>query len=86
MLTSHLKRAVALCPELTGGRGIEHLDIVRHGVGLRPARKGGVRIEKEEISGVPVVHSYGHAGYGYQTSYACAEEVVKLVSSVFENA
>jgi D-amino-acid oxidase len=34
-----MKRAVKLCPELTDGKGIEHLDIVRHGVGLRPVRK-----------------------------------------------
>ncbi|OQD74661.1 hypothetical protein PENDEC_c010G04261 [Penicillium decumbens] len=31
-----MKRAVKLCPELTNGKGMEHLDIVRHGVGLRP--------------------------------------------------
>ncbi|KAL8939284.1 MAG: hypothetical protein Q9211_002809 [Gyalolechia sp. 1 TL-2023] len=28
-----MKRAVELCPALTGGKGIEHLDIIRHGVG-----------------------------------------------------
>jgi len=39
-----MKRAVQLAPELTGGRGIEHLDIIRHGVGLRPVREGGTRI------------------------------------------
>lgn len=50
MLTSCLKLALVVCPELTGGRGIEHLDIIRHGVGLRPGRKGGVRIDLEEIS------------------------------------
>jgi D-amino-acid oxidase len=31
-----MKRAVDLCPNLTGGRGIEHLDVIRHGVGLIP--------------------------------------------------
>jgi D-amino-acid oxidase len=55
------------------------LDIIRHGVGLRPARNGGVRIEREVIGGLEVVHNYGHAGWGYQGSYGCAERVVELV-------
>ncbi|OGE54654.1 hypothetical protein PENARI_c005G08996 [Penicillium arizonense] len=63
-----MKRAVKLCPELTDGKGIEHLDIVRRGVGLRPVREGGTRIEKERIGGVTVVHNYGAGGAGYQNS------------------
>ncbi|KAK0643874.1 hypothetical protein B0T16DRAFT_416775 [Cercophora newfieldiana] len=74
-----MKRAIELHPELTGGRGIEALSIIRHGVGLRPYRKDGVRIEKERIDGTWVVHNYGHAGWGYQGSYGCAEAVVDLV-------
>jgi D-amino-acid oxidase len=74
-----MKRAVAICPALTGGRGIEHLDIVRHGVGLRPVREGGTRIEKERIGDVLVVHNYGSGGAGYQSSYGCAQAAVKLV-------
>ncbi|KAJ5454489.1 D-amino-acid oxidase, partial [Penicillium daleae] len=35
-----MKRAVAMCPALTDGKGIEHLDVIRHGVGLRPVREG----------------------------------------------
>ena len=54
-----MKRCVDLCPQLTSGRGIEHLDIIRHGVGLRPLRLGGARIEKEKIEGISVVHNYG---------------------------
>lgn len=74
-----MKRAVQLCPELTGGRGIEHLDIIRHGVGLRPVREGGTRIERERIGDVCVVHNYGAGGAGYQSSYGCAQAAVKLV-------
>ncbi|KAG9230777.1 FAD dependent oxidoreductase [Amylocarpus encephaloides] len=70
-----MKRAVELCPALTGGKGIEALDVVRHGVGLRPLRTKGVRIERDG----EVVHNYGHGGWGYQASYGCAEEVVGLV-------
>ncbi|OIW28787.1 nucleotide-binding domain-containing protein [Coniochaeta ligniaria NRRL 30616] len=77
-----MKRAVEAQPELTGGKGIEALSVIRHGVGLRPGRTGGVRIEKEVIDGTPVVHNYGHAGWGYQGSYGCAEGVVELVDQI----
>jgi D-amino-acid oxidase len=46
-----MTRAVKVCPELTGGKGVEGLSIIRHGVGLRPYRTGGVRVEKEKIDG-----------------------------------
>lgn len=74
-----MKRAVQVCPALTGGKGIEYLDVIRHGVGLRPVREGGTRIEKERIKGVWVVHNYGAGGAGYQSSYGCAEAAVKLI-------
>ncbi|KIW69284.1 hypothetical protein PV04_05166 [Phialophora macrospora] len=77
-----MKRAVAMCPSLTGGKGIESLDIVRHGVGLRPVREGGTRVERERISDVWVVHNYGAGGAGYQNSYGCALAAVKLVEGV----
>lgn len=79
-----MKRAVELCPQLTGGKGIEHLDIIRHGVGLRPVREGGTRIEKELIGGVWVVHNYGAGGAGYQSSYGCAEAAVRLIEDVLQ--
>ncbi|KAF3912252.1 hypothetical protein AA313_de0201438 [Arthrobotrys entomopaga] len=59
-----MKRCVDICPELTGGKGVEGLDIIRHGVGLRPWREGGARLEGEVINGVKVVHNYGAAGWG----------------------
>ncbi|KAH9891427.1 FAD dependent oxidoreductase [Xylariomycetidae sp. FL2044] len=77
--TRIMRRAVELCPELTRGKGVEALDIIRHGVGLRPYREGGVRLEKEKIDGTWVVHNYGHAGWGYQGSYGCAQDVVEMV-------
>lgn len=69
-----MKRAVELCPTLTGGKGIEHLDVIRHGVGLRPVREGGTRIEKERIGGVWVVHNYGAGGAG--VSDTCVSRAV----------
>lgn len=83
-----MKRAVEVCPGLTGGKGVAGLDIIRHGVGLRPFREGGVRIEREVVvgkdgrRGVQVVHNYGHAGWGYQGSFGCAERVVELVGEI----
>ncbi|KFY08031.1 hypothetical protein V492_06589 [Pseudogymnoascus sp. VKM F-4246] len=74
-----MKRAVEVCPELTGGKGVEGLSVVRHGVGLRPVREGGARVEKEKVGEVWVVHNYGHGGWGYQGSYGCAQGVVELV-------
>lgn len=59
-----MKRAVQLCPELTNGQGVEALDVVRHTVGFRPVREGGVRLEAEKIDSNWVVHNYGHGGFG----------------------
>lgn len=74
-----MKRAVQLCPALTGDKGIEALDIIRHGVGLRPVRQGGTRVERERIDGLWVVHNYGAGGAGYQSSYGCAQAAIDLV-------
>lgn len=75
-----MKRAIWLHPGLVEkGHGIEGLDIIRHGVGLRPAREGGPRIEAECVDGVEVVHNYGHGGFGYQASFGCAASAIKLV-------
>lgn len=90
-----MARAVAARPQMAGGKGVKGLSVIRHGVGLRPYRKGGVRIEGERVlaedgdgkeekegEGTWVVHNYGHAGWGYQGSYGCAEDVVKLVEEI----
>lgn len=78
-----MKRAVELCPILTNGKGPEALSIIRHGVGLRPMREGGPRVEKERIDGgIWVVHNYGHGGYGYQTSYGSAFAAVRLANEI----
>lgn len=74
-----MKRCVDLCPALTDGKGIEALSIIRHGVGLRPVREEGPRVEREIIEGIRVVHQYGHGGFGYQSSYGSAKAAVMLV-------
>ena len=48
-------------------------------VGLRPGRKN-VRLEWDDsISGLPVIHNYGHGGSGFTLSWGCADEVVQLL-------
>jgi len=80
-----MKRCVELCPSLVAeGKGIEGLDIIRHGVGLRPLREDGPRVERQDINGVWVVHNYGHGGFGYQASYGCAMTAVKLVDEALQ--
>ena len=79
LATRIMKRAIDICPALTDGKGIEHLNIIRQGVGLRPMRTSGTRIEKENIEGTWVIHNYGHGGYGYQASYGCAKAAVDMV-------
>ena len=50
-----------LAPELTGGKGVEALDVVAHNVGLRPSRYGGPRLESERLAGVGlIIHNYGN--------------------------
>ncbi|KAF2030515.1 nucleotide-binding domain-containing protein [Setomelanomma holmii] len=72
-----MKRCCELCPEL--GKP-EDLQVVSKNIGLRPSRKGGPRIEAEKGKWkIPVVHCYGHAGAGYQSSWGTAERVLELV-------
>lgn len=74
-----MKTVVELCPSIVKpGQGVEALKIIRHGVGLRPMRRDGPRIEFDEKSSA-VIHCYGHGSYGYQTSWASAEMVVNLI-------
>jgi len=89
-----LERAFVLCPELVSPdirveRKPKIDDVLSHvvkeGCGLRPGRKGGIRLEVEWTEGiggrgrVPVIHNYGHNGYGYQTSWGCAIKVLDLL-------
>lgn len=49
-------------------------------VGLRPARPGGVRLEREPD--LPLIHNYGHGGAGVALSWGCAREAAALVDQV----
>jgi D-amino-acid oxidase len=75
-----MQRSIELCPSLAPKTGkVNELSIIRHGVGLRPMRKGGPRVEKEVVGEQWVVHNYGHAGYGYQSGWGSAWEAERLV-------
>ncbi len=65
-----LARGIRLVPGLADAR------VIRHKVGLRPARPE-VRLEREGR----VVHCYGHGGSGVTLSWGCADEVVELASA-----
>jgi D-amino-acid oxidase len=67
------KRCVSFLPSLKNAE-VDAADPMR--VGLRPARDGGVRLEREG----DVIHNYGHGGSGITYSWGCADEVVRLIN------
>ncbi|KAJ3565234.1 hypothetical protein NP233_g7761 [Leucocoprinus birnbaumii] len=104
-----LTRALKLCPELVSPevRAVREptindllQQVVGEGCGLRPARKGGIRIESEwrnrrgkplsegemsESGKVLVVYNYGHAGYGYQSSWGTARKASDILEESLQN-
>lgn len=49
-------------------------------VGRRPTRKGGMRLEREDVEGAgTVVHAYGVGGRGYEVSWGVADAVFELL-------
>ncbi|KAJ3123691.1 hypothetical protein HK101_006302 [Irineochytrium annulatum] len=77
-----LERCIAICPELVVNGKLP--EIVEHSVGLRPSREGGVRLDaqyEKTKSGreVLLIHNYGHGGFGYQSSWGCAANVVEII-------
>jgi len=65
-------------PELLTGSG-GGFEVISVQCGLRPARRGGPRMETEIVGTRAVVHAYGHAGAGYQNSIGSARDVVRMV-------
>ncbi len=65
-----LARASQLVPGVAGAR------VLRHKVGLRPARPE-VCLERQGR----VIHCYGHGGSGVTVSWGCAEEVAALADA-----
>jgi D-amino-acid oxidase len=71
---SILARCGALVPRVAQARVLEER------VGIRPTRPE-VRLERQDVGGVPVVHCYGHGGAGVTLAYGCAQDVVEMISS-----
>jgi D-amino-acid oxidase len=70
------ERCIGLDPRLAHAQALEQK------AGLRPVRRGGVRVELTTLSdGTPCVHNYGHGGAGVTLSWGCADEVVDLLRS-----
>lgn len=71
--TAILDRASVFVPQLRKAK------VLRHRVGLRPARPE-VRCESvRTAAGQRVIHCYGHGGSGVTLSWGCADEVLELV-------
>jgi len=70
------RRCCVLAPEL--GKP-EDLKVLAHGVGLRPSRKGGARVERTVLDGAVLIHNYGAGGAGYQASWGMAKTAVDLL-------
>jgi len=94
-----LERGIALYPELAPPSvrnerepTVEDLKalIIEEGCGLRPARMGGIRLHSEWVADpgseghmVPIIHNYGHGGYGFQTSWGSALAALTLLEGAF---
>jgi len=77
------KRCTAFLPFL---KEMELQDI-KSVAGLRPARKGGARVEKELTpAGHVFIHNYGHGGSGVTYSWGCAQHVLKIAESHFNKS
>lgn len=88
-----LKRVLPLMPTLKNpekknvdGKFSDQVDILAVNVGLRPARQGGIRIERanehDEATfsrSLPMIYTYGFGGIGYQSSWGAAFEARRLV-------
>jgi D-amino-acid oxidase len=71
-------RIVAEC---TRALKIEKPNVLGERVGLRPFRKSGVRVERDQLrDGRAVVHNYGHGGCGFTLSWSCAEGVFEFAT------
>jgi len=87
-----LKRGFALCPELAPPEirvqreaTVEDVlpIVIEEGCGLRPGRKGGIRLGADFINvkdkRVPVVFNYGHGGAGFQSSWGSASRALLIL-------
>jgi D-amino-acid oxidase len=73
------ERIVAECSRVLN---IDKLPVLAERVGLRPFRKSGVRLERDQLRDRrTVIHNYGHGGAGFTLSWGCAREVLEAATS-----
>jgi D-amino-acid oxidase len=72
-------RIVAECSRVLN---IDKPPVLAERVGLRPFRRSGLRLERDQLrDGRTVVHNYGHGGAGFTLSWGCAREVLEFAGS-----
>jgi D-amino-acid oxidase len=72
-------RIVAECARVLN---IDKPRVLAERVGLRPFRKSGVRLERDQLrDGRTVIHNYGHGGAGFTLSWGCAREVFDIAKT-----
>ncbi|HEV2840693.1 MAG TPA: FAD-dependent oxidoreductase [Chthoniobacterales bacterium] len=72
-------RMVADCSRLLD---LAQPEVLGERVGLRPFRRSGVRVEREQLrDGRALIHNYGHGGSGFTLSWGCAEAVATIARS-----
>jgi D-amino-acid oxidase len=76
------KTTSRIVAECSRALNIEKPPVVAERVGLRPFRKSGVRLERDQLrDGRTAIHNYGHGGAGFTLSWGCAREVLDLTGS-----
>lgn len=79
IVEDEIKRTNKLAPQLIK----KNPDILGYIIGIRPARKGGFRLEKEKVSQDKyILHLYGFDGTGYTYSYGAAHLVGQMVEEI----
>ena len=92
-----LQRCVRIVPELleddvdaASEDAWKSVKVIAHGLGLRPARRAGLRLELERITTKDdrvcnVLHAYGAGGGGYQSGYGIAVEAYHKIFDFFHH-
>lgn len=74
-----LRKFTATYPQILGSEG--KFTVMKDIVGRRPTRKGGMRLEAENLDGNKrIIHAYGLGGRGYELSWGVADEVARLLA------
>lgn len=76
-----MKRTIAL-----QSFSLNNLDLIGYAVGIRPLRKSGIRLVREQQGLKTIVHSYGHKGSGWTLSWGSALKAFSLVEYDLDRA